>query len=138
MLNDAVRQRLVKAALEARRHAYAAYSGYRVAAALLCADGRIFTGVNVENAVYPLGLCAERTAVVKAVSEGCREFRAIVVVTPNAGAPCGACRQVLWEFAPDLHVVVADAQGRIHWEASLRALLPRPFGAGDLSEVEEG
>ncbi len=136
MLNDDVRQRLIQAALEARPHAYAAYSGYRVAAALLTADGRIFTGVNVENAVYPLGMCAERVAVFKAVSEGSREFRALVVVTPNAGAPCGACRQVLWEFAPDLWVIVADARGQVHWEAPLRELLPRPFGAADLTDAE--
>ncbi len=133
MIPEPLRASLVQAAREAREHAYAGYSGYRVGAAVLTEEGLIFTGANVENAVYPLGLCAERVAVFKAVSEGYRAFRALVVVTPNGGAPCGSCRQVLWEFAPDALIIVADPQGRVHWEAPLRELLPRPFGAADLT-----
>ncbi len=132
MLPVSLERQLVQAALEVRSRAYAPYSRYPVGAALLTHEGLIFTGVNVENAVYPLGLCAERVAVVKAVSEGYRRFRALVVVTEQGGSPCGACRQVLWEFAPDLLVIVADAQGRVHWRATLRDLMPKAFGAQDL------
>ncbi len=134
MIPEPLRVSLVQAAQEARKHAYAGYSGYRVGAAVLTEEGLIFTGANVENAVYPLGLCAERVAVFKAVSEGYRTFRALAVVTANAGAPCGSCRQVLWEFAPDALIIVADPQGHIHWETPLRELLPRPFGAVDLTD----
>lgn len=122
---------LIQLALEMRERAYAPYSGYRVGAALLSASGRVFTGCNVENAVYPLGLCAERVAVFKAISEGERHFTAIAVATENGGTPCGACRQVLSEFAPDLRILLVDAQGAVR-ETSLRVLLPEPFGPGDL------
>lgn len=136
MLPVPLERSLIEAALEARARAYAAYSGYRVGAALLTREGLVFTGANVENAVYPLGLCAERVAVFKAVSEGYRAFRALVVVTAQGGSPCGSCRQVLWEFAPDALVIVADAQGRVHWRALLRELMPRAFGAADLQRLD--
>src|SRR5689334_4940651 len=99
--------------------AYAPYSNYLVGAALLAADGKIYTGCNVENAAYPSTICAERVAVTKAVSEGSRSFTAIVVVTANGGFPCGTCRQVMNEFAPDAQVIVADAQGNVIEECSL-------------------
>lgn len=134
MLTDKEKQALVSAAAEARRRAYAPYSHYPVGAALLTADGQTITGVNVENAVYSTGLCAERTAVFKAVSEGQRSFRAIAVVTRNGGTPCGSCRQVLSEFAPDLPVIIADETGRVLHELPLTALLPHVFGPQDLEE----
>lgn len=131
-LNDEIRRRLIAAAQDVRKHAYAPYSNYRVGAALLTADGTIFTGCNVENSSYSPSICAERTAVVKAVSEGVRTFAAIAVVTPNGVSPCGVCRQVLYEFAPDLIVIMADASGKVRAEMSLRDLLPLGFAPGDL------
>ncbi|WP_322802226.1 cytidine deaminase [Thermoflexus sp.] len=127
-------QALVELALRMRERAYAPYSGYRVGAALLSASGQVFTGCNVENAVYPLGLCAERVAVFKAISEGERGFTAIAIATENGGTPCGACRQVLSEFAPDLRILLVDAKGAVR-ETSLRRLLPEPFGPKDLKAV---
>lgn len=118
---------LIAEARRVREQAYAPYSGYRVGAALLGRSGRIYTGCNVENAVYPLGLCAERAALVKAVSEGEREFVAIAVVTENSGTPCGACRQVLREFGEDIVVLIADTQGN-YYQTTVRELLPRSFG----------
>ena len=103
---------LVRLAREAREQAYAPYSNYPVGAALLGKSGRIYKGCNVENSSFGLAICAERTAVFKAVSEGEREFEAIAVVTSNGGTPCGACRQVLFEFmAPEAPVIVADTVG---------------------------
>src|SRR6185503_11160346 len=89
---------LIARAVEARQWAYAPYSGYAVGAALLTASGKIYDGVNVENAAYPDSLCAERVAAVKAVSEGERDFVALAVATANAASPCGSCRQFLSEF----------------------------------------
>jgi cytidine deaminase len=132
MITQAQRSELVARASEARRHAYAPYSNYRVGAALLAESGEVYTGVNVENAVYPTGTCAERTAIFKAVSEGERSFTAIAVVTENGGTPCGSCRQSLAEFGLDTLVLIADASGRVVSETNVRALLPQAFGAGDL------
>lgn len=123
----AQQETLIRAAREARQMAYAPYSNYAVGAALLMADGRIFTGVNVENASYGLTICAERTAVFKAVSEGARKIVAIAVCTENGGSPCGACRQVLVEFAGDVPVFLSDAQGNTR-QTTLYALLPDHFG----------
>src|SRR3954454_21251561 len=101
---------LIASARKARRNAHAAYSGFRVGAALETADGTIVTGCNVENATYGLTLCAERVAMFKAISEGHKKFRRIVVVADPAEPtpPCGPCRQILWEFAGDIEVVMAN------------------------------
>ena len=131
-ITEAHRVELVKRAVEARRHAYAPYSKYAVGAALLSSTGRIYGGANVENAAYPTGMCAERTALFHAVSEGEREFAAIAVVTENAGSPCGACRQALSEFGLGTVVLLADAAGRIQSETTIEALLPLAFGPGHL------
>ncbi len=131
-----VQTQLIRAAQAVRRHAYAPYSHYPVGAALLTRSGKIYTGVNVENAAFPSGMCAERVAVFKAVSEGERAFEAIVVVTENGGAPCGACRQVLAEFGTDLEVVVADASGTVVLETTLADLLPASFGPQSLPGTE--
>ena len=120
-------QSLIELANEARRRAYAPYSKYPVGAALRTASGRIFTGVNVENAAYPTSICAERTAVFKAVSEGEREFEIIAVVTDNGGSPCGSCRQVLAEFGLDTLVLLADGGGKVVKETTVRDLLPDAF-----------
>jgi len=124
-------QELITLAAEARRKAYAPYSQYAVGAALLTASGKVFTGVNVENSSYGLSICAERTAAFKAVSEGEREFRAIAVVTENGGTPCGACRQVLSEFGPDMRVLIGDAAGK-YQAYRLPELLPASFGPNQL------
>ncbi len=122
---------LIALAGQARANAYAPYSNYRVGAALLTASGQVYTGVNVENASYGLAICAERTAAVKAVSAGEREFVAIAVVTDNGGSPCGACRQVLAEFGPQMRVVLADASGKSRTYL-LSDLLPDYFGPANL------
>jgi cytidine deaminase len=129
MMND---QQLVALAQQARKKAYAPYSHYDVGAALLTASGQVFAGCNVENAVYPLCLCAEATAVVKAVSEGRREFAAIAIATRNGGSPCGACRQVLREFAPHLRILLADDAGHVR-QYTLDQLLPDSFGPESLA-----
>ncbi|HBX70913.1 MAG TPA: cytidine deaminase [Chloroflexi bacterium] len=134
MLTDEIRKSLIQAALEARHWAYAPYSNYRVGAALLTTSGRIYDGVNVENAAYPETICAERVAVVKAVSAGEREFQAIAVVTQNGGSPCGACRQVLAEFGLDTVVLIADAEGHLNAEMPLIDLLPRAFTPQSLAD----
>lgn len=134
MLTNEIRARLIQLAVEARQRAYAPYSNYRVGAAALTSTGKFFTGCNVENASYPNGLCAERVAVFKAVSEGEREFLAIAVVTGNGGTPCGACRQVLAEFGLDTLVLIADGDGNMKQEARLSELLPGAFGPGALGK----
>jgi cytidine deaminase len=119
---------LAQRALDARAWAYAPYSHYSVGAALLTASGKIYDGVNIENAAYPDTICAERTAAFKAVSEGDREFVAIAVASDNGGAPCGSCRQVLSEFGLHAQVLIVDAQGVIRQRTSVSELLPHSFG----------
>lgn len=137
-LNDDLRKQLVRAAIEVRRYAYVPYSNYPVGAALLTSTGKIYTGVNVENAAYPTTICAERVAVFKAVSEGERQFVAIAVVTSNGGSPCGSCRQVLAEFGLQTLVLIANAQGEIVQEAELGVLLPGAFRPEHLLDDSRG
>lgn len=125
-------QDLFERAREVRRRAYAPYSDYPVGAALLTRSGNIFVGVNVENAAYPSGICAERSAVFSAVTQGEKAFDTIVIASENGGEPCGACRQVLSEFGGDLRVIAADADGEIQLEAKLMDLYPLAFGPEDL------
>jgi cytidine deaminase len=124
------RLQLIEAARAVRLNAAAAFSGFKVGAALEAKDGRVFTGCNVENATYGLTVCAERVAVFKAISEGCREFVRIAVVADTADPtpPCGACRQILWEFGGDLEVILANVT-EIKAVHALRNLLPHPFDA---------
>jgi len=117
---------LIDLAKQARKKAYTPYSHYKVGAALLGKSGKVYTGCNVENASYGHTVCAERTAVLKAVSEGEREFEAIAVVTKNGGSPCGACRQVLSEFAPKLTIYIADKNGEYR-TTTMQKLLPDSF-----------
>jgi cytidine deaminase len=135
MLTEDERGMLIQTANEIRRWAYAPYSHYAVGAALLAASGRVYTGVNVENAAYPSSTCAERVAVFKAVSEGERQFTAIAVVTENGGSPCGACRQVLAEFGLDTIVIIADQNGKVVQETTAANLLPGSFGPEDLQKA---
>jgi cytidine deaminase len=124
---------LAARAAQARQWAYAPYSHYFVGAALLTSSGRVYDGVNVENAAYPDTICAERTAVFKAVSEGERDFVAIAVASENGGMPCGSCRQVLSEFSLSAQVIIADAQGNIVRRTTVRDLLPDAFGPAQLA-----
>lgn len=132
-LSNDQRQELIEAALAVRKWAYAPYSHYAVGAALLTSSGKIYEGINVENAAYPSGICAERVAVFKAISEGEREFEAIVVATANGGTPCGACRQVLAEFGLETAVLIVDQQGTLVQETTVKDLLPGAFTASSLT-----
>ena len=122
---------LIAKAMEAREKAHAPYSRFAVGAALLARSGRVYTGCNVENASYGLSICAERTAVFKAVSEDERDFEAIAVVTDKGVTPCGACRQVLMEFGEDILVIAADETGGYR-VFGLQELLPEAFNSKDL------
>jgi len=127
ILNAETRQQLIAAAVEVRQWAYAPYSKFLVGAALLTESGKIYDGVNIENAAYPSGICAERVAVFKAVSEGERKFVALAVSTSNGGSPCGACRQVLAEWGLDTIVLLCDAAGNVVTETTVGDLLPGAF-----------
>jgi len=124
---------LISAALAARAHALAPYSKFQVGAALEDAAGRIHTGCNVENATYGLTICAERVAVFKAISEGVRRFRRIAVAadTDTLTPPCGACRQILWEFCGDIEIILANPRGKTE-TYRLKDLFPKPFDASYL------
>ena len=121
------KQALIDLANTARQRAYAPYSQYPVGAALRTKTGRLYTGVNVENAAYPQTMCAERVAIFKAVSEGEKEFEVISVVTDNGGSPCGGCRQVMAEFGLDTIVLLANGDGKIIKETTVGELLPEAF-----------
>ena len=127
-------QELIQKAVEMQKFSYIPYSHFPVGAALLCGDGRVFTGCNVENAAYGSTICAERTALVKAVSEGCTSgFTTLAIAGkgPDYCWPCGACRQMLYEFAPELRVLAARGDGSCQ-EVPLRELLPYGFGPKSL------
>jgi len=124
---------LMTAAKQARENAHAAYSNFRVGAALRAISGRIFGGCNVENATYGLTICAERVALFKAISEGERGFDAIAVVTDTdtLTPPCGACRQLIWEFCGDVPVILANLKGKSE-VLRMRDLFPKPFDSSHL------
>ena len=132
---------LIDAATGARDCALARYSNFCVGAAIEAEDGRVFTGCNIESAAYEQTICAERVAVWKALSEGVRKFRriAVVVDTEHLTPPCGACRQILWEFCGDVPVILANPQGRTE-SLQMKDLLPRPFDSRflDDSDAAEG
>jgi cytidine deaminase len=130
-LTDSERAALISRARAVRAQAYAPYSGFQVGAVLRADDGTLYTGVNVENASFGLTVCAERNAVAQAVACGRREFVAIAVVSENGVTPCGACRQVLAEFSPELIVITADMLGNER-DYVLTELLPAAFGAAQL------
>ncbi|MSV34886.1 MAG: cytidine deaminase [Bryobacterales bacterium] len=119
---------LAAAALQARENAHAPYSKFRVGAALEDSQGRVHTGCNVENATYGLTVCAERVAVLKAISEGVRSFRRIAIAadTENLTPPCGACRQILWEFCGDIEVALVNPRGKME-TLPLKTLFPRAY-----------
>jgi cytidine deaminase len=131
-------KQLAASAVEAKDRAYAPYSGFHVGAALLCANGKIFTGCNVESAAYPAAVCAERTALVKAVSEGARNFKAIAVAGSRPGAegdycyPCGVCRRLLHEFANSGFEVIVAKTAEDYRVYKWAEILPFGFGAKEL------
>ena len=133
MSDHLMRDPLIDAALACRNNAHAPFSNFKVGAAVEDDQGRIFAGCNIENATYGLTLCAERVAVFKAVSEGSRAFRRIVVAadTKTLIPPCGACRQILWEFCPDARLMLINLNGECE-ELSIRDIFPRPFDASFL------
>lgn len=124
---------LLEAAIAVRENAHAPFSGFKVGAALLDSEGRIHTGCNVENATYGLTVCAERVAVFKAISEGARKFTRVAVAadTDVLTPPCGACRQILWEFCGDVDLVLTNLRGKTE-AFRLKDLFPRPFDASFL------
>ena len=126
-LSQNEKQSLIDLANAARERAYVPYSHYPVGSALRTKSGKIYTGANIENAAYPQTMCAERVAIFKAVSEGEKEFEAITVVTNNGGSPCGGCRQVMAEFGLDTVVLMADGDGNIVKETTVKELLPEAF-----------
>jgi cytidine deaminase len=119
---------LLSSALAVRENAFAAYSHFKVGAALEDVDGRIHTGCNIENATYGLTVCAERVAVFKAISEGVRKFRRVAIAadTEALTPPCGACRQILWEFCGDIEIVLVNPRGKTE-TYQLKDLFPKPF-----------
>ncbi len=131
-LSPELQKQLIETAIQVREWAYAPYSKYRVGAALLTSSGKVYDGVNIENAVYPLGLCAERVTIFKAVSEGERDFVAMAIATENGGMPCGSCRQVMAEFGLSMRVIIVDTSGIIHTESTVDGLLPGAFTPKDL------
>jgi cytidine deaminase len=126
-------QQLLTAAARVRLDAYAPYSNFLVGAALLTETGEIFTGCNVENASYGLAMCAERVAAFKAVAEGQRSFLTLALALSGNGSPCGACRQVLHEFAPNLPILIGDDSGHLVSQTTLDTLLPNAFGPDHLT-----
>ena len=126
-------RRLIEDAIAARENAHAPFSNFKVGAALEDENGRVFTGCNIENATFGLTLCAERVAVFKALSEGARKFRRIAIAADTAKLtpPCGACRQILWEFCGDIEIVLANLRGDME-SLRLASLFPRAFDASFL------
>ncbi len=124
---------LIKAAQQAQKLARAPYSNYRVGAALLTADGRVFTGANVESSSYGLSVCAERVALFKALSEGADNFTTMAIATDShpPASPCGACRQLLWDYARDVKIILVGKNG-VAVKMKIGELLPRPFGGENL------
>ncbi len=126
-------KKLITEAERARKRAYAPYSKFKVGAAVLSADGKIFTGCNIENASIGLALCAERVAIFKAISEGSTKFKAIAIIgdTDKPCSPCGACRQVISEFGEDIPLIMANLKGDVKIK-KIKELLPGAFGKNDL------
>ena len=133
MLTSEYRALLIDTARQYLKNSYSPYSNYPVGAAVLAEDGLVYGGTNIENSAHPSGLCAERVAINKAISEGNRRILAVAVITRNAGAPCGACRQVMREFASlDIPVILTTVEDGLEEEFTLGDLLPRSFGPADL------
>jgi len=134
-MTSIAKEELFSIAEKAREGAVAPFSDFKVGAALESEDGRVFMGCNIENASYGLTICAERVAIFKAVSEGVRKFRRIAVIAdaPEITPPCGACRQIIWEFCGNIPVLMFDLEGNCE-EMSMSELLPKAFDSGFLGD----
>ena len=130
--------RIVAAAVGARLNAYTPYSKFKVGAAVLTVSGKIYAGCNVENASYGLTICAERSAIFKAVSEGENRLTALVLCLEGGGSPCGACRQVIHEFGPGIPILTNDPNGKVVSQTTLDRLLPEAFGPDRLGGWDSG
>ncbi len=130
-----IKEKLIKKAKEARKNSHSIYSSFKVGAALLTDTGEIFTGCNIENSSYSLTICAERTAIFKAVSEGYHKIKALVIISDSKRpiTPCGACRQVISEFADNPLIIMVNLQGRIK-EVNFNKLFPEPFNKEDIDD----
>jgi len=119
---------LIKHALKAQSNSKSKYSNFAVGCSLLCEDGTIIYGTNIESAVYPSTLCAERVAIYSALSQGYSNFKAIAIVSDNAAKPCGSCRQIIYEYLGDIPIYISDSKGSKHSTHIIKDLLPYPFG----------
>lgn len=134
MITKDKQNELISSALDIRKNAYAPYSNFQVAAALLCKDGDIIAGINVESSSYGLSVCAERNTIATAVGKGKKEFEAMVVVSRNGVSPCGACRQVIYDICGNIDIILVNEQGEIQDTMKMLELLPRAFGHKDLGK----
>jgi len=132
MIDILKQKELVSAALEVQKNAYAPYSNFKVAAALLCADGEVITGINMESSSYGLSVCAERNTIATAVAKGKKDFIAMAVISRNGVTPCGACRQVIFDICGDIDIVLGDENGNIKDTTTMKVLLPKAFSQKDL------
>lgn len=132
MIDKNKQKELVDAAMKVRDKAHAPYSDFKVAAALLCADGQIVSGINVESSSYGLSVCAERNTIATAVALGKKDFIAMAVVSRNGVTPCGACRQVIFDICGNIEIILADEKGIIQDQTDMKTLLPKAFGPKDL------
>ncbi|MEA3392027.1 MAG: cytidine deaminase [Candidatus Marinimicrobia bacterium] len=132
MININKQNELINAAMKIRENAYAPYSNFQVAAALLCADGEIITGINMESSSYGLSVCAERNTIATAVAKGKKDFIAMAVVSRNGVTPCGACRQVIFDICGNIDIILGDEKGSIQDTITMKVLLPKAFSHKDL------
>ncbi len=132
MIDILKQKELVSAALDVQKNAYAPYSNFKVAAALLCADGEVITGINMESSSYGLSVCAERNTIATAVAKGKKDFIAMAVISRNGVTPCGACRQVIFDICGDIDIVLGDENGNIKDTTTMKVLLPKAFSQKDL------
>jgi len=132
MIDKNKQKMLVESALSVKQNAFAPFSKFQVAAALLCDDGDIVCGVNVESSSFGLTICAERNAITTAIGKGKKGFKALAVVSRGAASPCGACRQVIYDICGNIDIIMADDKGNIKDSSNTEALLPKAFGMKDL------
>lgn len=132
MININKQNELINAAMKVRENAYAPYSNFQVAAALLCADGEIITGINMESSSYGLSVCAERNTIATAVAKGKKDFIAMAIISPGGVTPCGACRQVIFDICGDIDIILGDGNGNIQDTTTMKVLLPKAFSHKDL------
>lgn len=132
MIKKNEQEKLLKAAIDVRKNAFAPFSKFQVAASLLCDDGEIVCGVNVENSSYGLTVCAERNAIATALGKGKKNFIALAIVSRGAASPCGACRQVIYDICGNIDIILADEDGKVKDITNTETLLPKAFGIKDL------